>query len=40
LKALTFFGIIRAEKEAFMICKKVFQAIMPVISSAKVVENK
>jgi hypothetical protein len=33
-------ALVVSGKEAFMICKKVFQAIMPVISSAKVVENK
>ncbi|WP_314164999.1 hypothetical protein [Lachnoanaerobaculum gingivalis] len=33
-------ALIVSEKEAFMICKKVFQTIMPVISSVKVVENK
>lgn len=32
--------LIVSEKEAFMICKKVFQTIMPVISSVKVAENK
>ena len=33
-------ALIVSEKEAFMICKKIFQTIMPVISSVKVVENK
>ncbi|EGV07506.1 hypothetical protein HMPREF1866_01989 [Lachnoanaerobaculum saburreum] len=28
------------EKEAFMICKRIFQAIMSVIPLAKAVENK
>ena len=32
--------LIVSEKEAFMICKKIFQTIMPVISSVKVVGNK
>ena len=33
-------ALVVSGKEAFMICKKIFQTIMPVISSVKVVENK
>ena len=33
-------ALVLSEKETFMICKKISQAIMPVILLVKVVENK